>query len=273
MNEENFIYFIEHSSIGYYSKGNNGIILLATLNENIVSPIETNKIILKIVFITNDEESEPIILSKEFDFDQKTEEEFMKEVTSQVEIYEKTINDPICPQIFYSNIYKNRGLLESIIKKTKKKDLQNIFLDYEENVDKYGIIVMEFLNYKTLYYYKNHNSFPLYQNKARYLLLRLALETGYTHSDFHIANILMNINKGKPLLIDFTWAEKIPEDKMELIKKKCIDGKYKDALLIIGNIPRRDNIDLNKYDDFNWITKDISYKIYDNHLIDKLFIH
>ena len=52
------------------------------------------------------------------------------------------------------------------------------------------------------------------------------------------------------------------------MKKK----KYKDALLIIGNIHRRDSIDLHKYDDFNWITKDITYKISDNNIIDDFFI-
>ena len=241
MYEENFIYFIEHSSIEYYNKGNNGIILLAKLNENIVSPYfyksinkynkPINKIVLKLIFITNDEESESIILSDNFEFDQKTEEEFMKEVNSQTNIYLNSIShlEPICPEIFYANIYKNKIFLEHIIKNTKKKELNSIILDYEENIDKYGIIAMEFVHNKTLYYYKNHNFYPLYQNMARYLILRLALETGYTHSDFHIANILIETNysyyfneiTGKPLLIDFTWAEKIPEDKMLLIKEKC----------------------------------------------------
>jgi hypothetical protein len=291
MDEQKFIYFIENSSIEYYNKGNNGIILLAILNENIVSPYSyktmnkynkpVNKIALKLVFITNEKEADPIILSDDFDFDQKTEEEFIKEVNSQVDIYLQSVTylEPICPQIFYSNIYKNKFLLECIIKKTKKKELNSILLDYEENIDKFGIIIMEFMNNKALYYYKNYNSYSMYKNMGRYLILRLALETGYTHSDFHTANILIETNysfyfheiNGKPLLIDFTWAEKIPEDKMILIKEYCEKKKYKDALLVIANIPRTDSINLNEYEDFNWITKDISYKISDNNIIDQLF--
>jgi hypothetical protein len=294
MDEKNFIYFIENSSIEYYNKGNNGIILLVTLNKDLDSPYKYNnldkynksidKIILKIIFITNEDDEHEIFLDNEFQFDQKTEEEFKKEVNSQVDIYFKSISylEPICPQVFYSNIYnksvENKYFLKKIIKKTRKRQLENIILQYNGDIDKFGIIAMEYIPNKTLHYYTYHNYYANYKNMARYLLLKLAIDTGYTHADFHAGNFFIDPEyfcyfkdiRGKPFLIDFTWAEKIPNDKLIEIKKNYDEGKYKEALFIISKIPRRDDINLKEFEVFNWITSEVNYTVGDNHIIHSL---
>jgi len=186
MDKINFIYFIENSVIEYYNNGNNGIILLASLNKDLDSPYKykninkynksVNKIILKLVFITNDKDYREIFLDNDFEFDQKTEDDFIKEVNSQVDIYFKSISylEPICPQVFYSNIYENsvenKYFLKKIIKNTRKMQLENIILQYNKNIDKFGIIAMEYIPNKTLYYYTHHNYYTNYKNMARYLL-------------------------------------------------------------------------------------------------------
>jgi RIO-like serine/threonine protein kinase len=120
-------------------------------------------------------------------------------------------------------------------------------------------------NFKQLFKLMPDKNYETYKNMSRYLLLRLAIETEYNHSDFHKYNILINQEEntyfnslsGYPLLIDFSWVQKIPSDKLEIIKKYYNEKKYIEALDILYKMKRRDDIDLEEHEVFNWMSKNI----------------
>ena len=180
-------------------------------------------------------------------------------------------SQPICPGVCFAKIYEynneNKLFLNKILHDNDK--LKNINNQFGELFHKFGLIGMEFLeNYQPLYSFKSRSAYNLYQNMSRYLLLLLAVETGYNHTDFHQNNILID-NKnnnyfdtiyGYPILIDFSWAEKIPEDKLKIIVDYYEKGKYIDALYILYTINRRDDIELYKFDTFDWLYKNIYHE-------------
>lgn len=278
-------FFLEHSTIEYLSKGSNGITLVATLHPNTVSPYKSTDvdtygqdvahILLKLVLFRD-----AFTTSKraEFGFEYKeerqtiklrfTEEnEFQKEIIRQKEVYEKTRDylEPICPAIVFSNVYggaKKSGVLNKILSNCLVSDGTHAMLNsirlLSHMYGSVGIIAMEFAdNYSTLHDLRKPHFTYKRDNIGLYLILELALKTGYSHADFHGSNIMMKqIPEGgypyflngppiKPLFIDFGLSVKIPRVKYEQIQQLCNDGKYVEALAVLCTVPRRDGMRLN----------------------------
>ena len=211
----------------------------------------------------------------------ESEIDFHKEIERQNEVYIKTMDylEPICPAIVFSNIYrdtKTSGVLNKLLTNSLVSDeahamLNSIHLS-SHMFESIGIIGMEFAeDYYTLSDWREHvKSTPgvlsrgkpddMYNNIGLYLILELALKTGYSHTDFHGLNIMMkNISKDsypyflqgfpiKPLFIDFGLAVKITRDKYVHIQELCNNGEYVKALSVICTIPRRDGVRLNTSD-------------------------
>ena len=299
--DSSFFNYLHNCKISYYSCGKNSIILKAILNYNFDSPYlhlnhhnfksPVNELIIKIVFLSTNFNPDDDIFCAEID-NKITElaineiNMFIHEVNIQTNIYFKTCKDfqPICPGIVYANYFKNSYNIEKLfnlfIKLTTynyygyqtKIILTNLLDIYRSNTsfNSVGIIGMEYAeNYKIISNFLPDNiHLKTYKNMAKYLLLKLCLETGYNHGDFHLGNIMINtrINDyfnnilGNPLLIDFGYAIKIEQPILDKIKD-CINKKnYSKALLIIYNIPRVDGLDLTEpeYDIyFKWLCDDV----------------
>ena len=208
--------------------------------------------------------------SKELDLASK--EEFIHEVNTQVDIYLKSMKylQPICPPICYAKIYEynleNKLFFYKILK--NNLNLLKIYIRYGYDFDSIGLIAMEYAeDFHQLFYLIKHKYYNIYKNMSRYLLLRLAVETGYNHLDFHKYNILVNKNNnqyfnnlhGYPLLIDFSWTQKIPIDTLNIIKEKYNNKQYVEILEILYKMKRLDNINLEEHDVFDWLTKNIIF--------------
>lgn len=317
--EEAFLYFIDNSIFDFYLGGNNGVTIIAKLNNNVKSCYKyincynfnenANQLLLKLVLIKNnkykkdnnqepkkdnnkknedrddyddsDDDNDDDDSSNIFKFDNTTnskeldlasKEEFIHEVNTQVDIYLKSMKylQPICPPICYAKIYEynpeNKLFFHKILK--NNLDLLKIYIRYGFDFDSIGLIAMEYAeDFNQLFYLIKHKYYNIYKNMSRYLLLRLAVETGYNHSDFHKYNILINKNNnqyfdnlhGYPLLIDFSWTQKIPIDTLNIIKEKYNNKQYVEILEILYKMKRRDNINLEEHDVFDWLTKNIIF--------------
>jgi len=211
--------------------------------------------------------------------------------------------EPACPAIVYSNVYKEeqekkvfydkfKNGIDKIYdvnygKKDKKGQPMKPKYKYKNEEEEYdikfalddllyfqkhfnGIIGMEFATgYKTLASFSKDTKFKLYKEMIFFLLLEVALKTGYSHADFHKSNLMVNNISttyfvqtepsepkiiGKPLLIDFGLTNKIPLELMTLIKEYCDKGEYTTALHYLCDIERRDNLIPKKYPfQYGWV--------------------
>lgn len=278
--EESFRMFLQNSTFKIIGKGSNGSIYLATLNAGIVSPYKSmnpfnfnepvNTIIIKISYI---EENVDVV----FDTETINEKDFEDEINIQTDISMKTMEylQPICPSVVYSNITNDPIYIENIFAELNSiTSLRNII----NGGLKYGIIGMEFADgYKTL-----NNLVPAihdianlfigstpreidYICMAYYIIIELAIKTGYTHSDFHAGNILIHptdtnyfsITQGSVVIIDFGWAEKLSHrNKME-IKELYKSRQYVEIFNVLCNIPRKDDYDLKDptFSGFDYVCK------------------
>ena len=277
-----FGHFMSNCKFEFFSKGTNGLIIVASLNEGVNSlykyinlhnfGTQVKKLIIKLVFIYNEDDIknnnlDTIFINDDYEFDQTSKQDFMYEVNVQTEIFLKTFEylQPLCPAIVYSDIYnnENRNLFKNIFLKIDmfgKKLFAIILKKLGKEIKNIGLIAMEYAeDYKPIYKYASKSL----DNMAKYLLIDLALKTGYTHSDFHTNNILLNINgsnyfkdkKGVPLIIDFGWAKKIPPSILSVIKKFYNDKKYNKILKIFCNLRRRNGKNLKNYEVFDWICR------------------
>ena len=323
-------FFIEHSTIEYLSKGSNGFTFVATLNASDVdnSPYTStdaetyghpvSKILLKLIFVNKPKaaESEHIFFTGDSDNLLKlalaTQPAFNHEVNIQKEVYTKTMDylEPICPAIVFSNIYKDKtaksDILTSIRNHTVPGGKTRAILDsivVKKSEFNLGLIVMEFADGYMMQY--DLEDLPMDDPKKinsmwfdcifKYLLLELALKTGYHHADFHTSNLLIkpedtrNPNPyryfdirtqlGKPLLIDFGLSVKIKEPKLQEIQEKCAKKDYLGALEVLCTIPRKDGSKINKgwENYYGWVCNIKKYRtseyVYDryNKSLDMMF--
>jgi thiol-disulfide isomerase/thioredoxin len=287
--DEAFKHFIENATFSYLSKGAFGITFKATLKDGIISKYkrlesgstyeygdEVRTIIIKFGFVHDSSKGQTettVKLSEDKIFDTVELQSFKDEVNIQTDIFLKTMNylQPICPAIVYSSVYTDidgvnglnylfeimykgsentatRILIQNMYKSKQKLQFYNI-----------GVIAMEFADgYVLLYNLNKDLLFDLYKDMTLYLLLKLALDTGYTHGDFHPGNIFINTKyknyfkglNGKPLLIDFGQAQKIPIDMLKFMKEKCNNGNYTEALKKLCEINRPDGIVMNEFNTF-----------------------
>ena len=214
------------------------------------------------------------------------EEVFKSEINIQTDIFLKTISylNPLCPAPIYASIKKDTSDALSFISKLKtaasESAITNALLDgISENIEYgsipyLGILGMEIADgYKTFYdFYQDKTSkddIRKYENMIRLKVIDLALKTGYSQGDFHVGNMLVNPKLftgyyngilGNVLIIDFGYANKIPQEKLRQIKQLVSKNNYVEALKIFYTLERSDGLPLNEYPNFyGWLSYD-----YDN---------
>jgi hypothetical protein len=134
----------------------------------------------------------------------------------------------------------------------KSTPLVNFIHDIEENINRinnYIINIQNELNEMNTDYTSEQVSIAMknisiekrkiqiVENISRYSLLKLAIDTGYNHSDFHKGNILIqyddtyfkNINKS-PILLDFGRTQKLDIGTLNIIKQMVSQKNYIGAL-------------------------------------------
>jgi len=218
------------------------------------------------------------------------ETEFINEVNSQCKIYLKTIDylQPVCPGIVFSNIYTEYneilyllfGLRNNAEDEFTKNFLGEIYNKHGYKVYKnLTVIGMEYVEtsekaetlLKYLIEYDNSTKtnelkeqYELYINMGRFIVLYLTLRTGYTHGDFHSANIMINKKdetyfkgyKGSPVIIDFGHTQQLEESKLNEFRNLCEEEKYVEALRLLCSINRPDGLVMNKKEytkQYGWI--------------------
>ena len=100
-------------------------------------------------------------------------------------------------------------------------------------------------------------------------LIKLALETGYHHGDFHASNFLINDEyngyyreeetekKGRVLIIDFGYVVRIPVSKQKQIKQLAHAKQYVNILELLYQTPRNGGLSLIEYPGlFKWVTEE-----------------
>jgi hypothetical protein len=185
--------------------------------------------------------------------------------------------DPICPAPVYGGI-KNKEesivFIENLQKinaneETKKqlnelsvmlKDVFNVLGENIPSLNKnynfgLGVLAMEFAdNYKEFVYLYNDvrynrisvTNLRMYENMARLKLIELALKTGYSQCDFHYSNFMINLDvvgyykniPGRIMLIDLGYANKIPLESLEEIRKSYNNKDYMNCLQILYMLGR-----------------------------------
>lgn len=130
----------------------------------------------------------------------------------------------------YNYVYEK----EESIKRFKKyiKDLNNSITDNVRQDSNFEKINQAMKNIN-----QEKNKIELVKNISRYALLKLALETGYNHNDFHKGNILLQDDNNyfkdilkSPILIDFGRTTKLNLDILNSIKQKVEQKNYIGAL-------------------------------------------
>ncbi len=268
--ESNFIEFLENSSITFLSKGSFGVVYRATANPGYISKYknidfeeydtQVNTLIVKISctgyidgipgHILHNYISPISIL------------DFKSEVNIQTDVFLKTMNtlQPLCPAIVFSDVYtnNNKQIINTIINKLTEDDDKQYLEFISNNMTGYSVIGMEMLkNYETAYdvFDNIHSSSDKnkYMEMVAFILIELIIKTGYSHSDFHLSNIMINTNSdkyfkgltGSIMLIDFGLAVKIPLDTLKFFKKMYETNNYKAIMNCLCMIPRSDGYDMN----------------------------
>jgi hypothetical protein len=252
--------------------------------------MDVEQLLLKLIFFKGSNTSRSKRVRFSFDYNNQFEtvellladpSTFQEEIDIQNEVYANTMDylEPICPAIVFSKMYKynSNGVIAKLLQSTVEFSntyylLRSMNLSFN-TFDSVGIIGMEFAKgYDTLHHWREkakhenkktftsifsrvkpyHKQIQIYNNVGLYLILELALKTGYSHADFHGSNIMMRESTSssypyfldgpsmKPLFIDFGLSVRIPDKKYDNIKQLCKDGKYTAALKVLCTIPRKD---------------------------------
>jgi len=230
------------------------------------------QIVIKICIVqTDDKERYKIPFTKSKDLTAISPNEFQNEINIQTDIYLKTVKylQPICPAIVYANIFygdKIHSITQDICDKipstseikTYLRSLADIIVSDRSLNLNIGILGMEIIS----------DAFPLYTynpkeqseeiNMGRYIVLKLALETGYNHNDFHMGNIMIENDSfyfsglsRRPIIVDFGRASKIPAHIMSIIKEQVETDNYMEALSYLCH-PDTAHKSINR-SNYNWI--------------------
>jgi len=279
--EEIFNDFLHNAiKIEYIADGANGIIYKIVVPENYESGY---------TYIDPNYYGEPvreialkICILKPSDMDS-----FKNEVNIQTDIFKKSLDylQPLCPAILFSKILRDEekhNLITRMLKIDSSIGTHKLpYLDSEIDIDgelltnkKYliGIIGMEYENgYLRLYDFIRLKTITKetkikYINYGLFILLKLALETGYSQADFHTANIMIHPtmdyfgkNTGRPLILDFGYSRKINENTMRKIRDSVSKHDYITALKRICGVKRSDNSSITKESwssYYGWVCRD-----------------
>lgn len=266
-NADDFEHFLKNSMITYLASGDNGAIFKAFLNPDVTTTYKYTNIykygkpvdvvIFKLIMINEKPISDKIYIDGFYkDIYSANINEFKNEIDIQTDIYLKS-NDylrPICPSIIYASTDMNFNLFTEnsyYYGDNKTSDLIGEYNKLSKRCEHIGIIGMEFADgYTPLYRLQSsrfRNSMEYFYMSA-FLLLRLAIETGYSQADFHNANIMINTDTqgyfkdivGEPLLIDYGYAVKIPNSTLRDIITYCDRGRFTTALKFLCTVNRSD---------------------------------
>jgi len=285
--EQEFHNFLKGCSITFLGFGSNGLTFTVKNRNSGYKVSNINKhgriidqILMKIVLINNKKKNkvvidntnkEPILLSY------ATKKEFNNEVKMQNNIFFATNKalQPICPGVLYKNMYigDNNQYIVDILENLKLNStnmhtntiLTNL-LNYS-NIPKgkkvgIGIIGMEYIDAKPLFDLRNHPRFEEYKHMALFSILRLAIEAGVHHADYHLSNIMIiennntyfNGRNGAPILIDFGYSTFLSDNNWNKIKNLYKKHKFTAALEVLCPLPRSDGLDLMKHlETYGWV--------------------
>jgi hypothetical protein len=303
--KEAFEHFISNSTISLLSRGSFGLTFVAKLNPGVTTnykhlvwsrydlPVETLLFKVSCIYeLDNGEQREKIDLSQQNNNIELTSvdiKEFKQEVNTQIDIFFKSISylQPYCPGIVYANNYKNTEETHILLDKITNNINNNIFSGVLRSIKQaligdecssIGIIGMEFLQgYDTIYNLNKLNPDTTFNNYmlGYYILMKVAVDTGYSHGDFHSGNLLINpydigyfgkakINNivlGSPMMIDFGLALKIPPEQHKLIKNYYLNEEYSKIFEILCNLGRSDKrVDLYSHDMYAWVCHNLDWK-------------
>jgi len=298
-----FEHFISNSKISLLSNGSFGLTFVAKLNPGVQTnykhllwykfdePVDI--ILFKLCCLYNKDAGEPYeeiditINNKQRYLGCVDVKEFEKEVNIQTDIYFKSLSylQPYCPGIVYANKYtlnsNTQNLLNIIANNMTNesntkliKSIQSAFIG--KDFSGIGLIGMEFLEgYNTLYRQKQLTpKMDIYNSLvAIYLLIKVAVDTGYTHGDFHENNILINVNDtgyfhqanlnnvffGTPMLIDFGLSKKISPENQKDIKDFYEKKDWQSIMVMLCNLGRSDGLNLYKYEVYDWICLNLNF--------------
>jgi hypothetical protein len=275
-----FTLFLNNTiKIDYVADGANGIIYKLTVPEKFRSGY---------TYIDPNNYGQPVreIALKLCILENKDIPNFKSEVNIQTDIFKKStiFLQPLCPAILFSKVLNDKEKRELITKMIKidmsvkkhKLPFKDTELDITQlltdNKLRLGIIAMEFeKDYKRLFDFIKSQSISRemkikYINYGLYIIIKLALETGYSHADFHTANIMIHPTmdyfgekSGRPLILDFGYSVKIPSYSMRKIQLCVKNRDYIAALKWICGVKRSDNSTLIKESwatYYGWVCRD-----------------
>lgn len=277
-----FDFFMKNSTFRLMSYGSNGITIVVTLKTGLNSPYKSmdsntygspiNSIIVKLII------NSVIPTTFEIDVDRELTSTLLNNVVNelniQTDIALKTSDylEPICPSPIYFSESISVELLTIILNNIVDSDSYNVtiltecinkmiqFLGHLDITKGISVIGMEMAKEcKTLFSLEDkspRNLKQLYFHMTAYIIIKLAIDTGYAHGDYHKGNIMINPSKqnyfygltGAPLLIDFGYTTKIQPDKMSIIKDHYKNKEYTKLLEEISMIPRSDGENLRRDD-------------------------
>jgi hypothetical protein len=295
--EEAFYKFISNSSVSLLTDQSSfGIILKLSINTpNIESPYlkfsakhynePVDCILIKLVALRNETNNK--FKGNEWDINGlikqlDTEENFMKEVNIQTDVYFKTMEylEPLCPATIYANVFKDKektiNFLDILIENTESTSLNDILkiikLDILDEFIWLGVFGMEIdNNYVSLHEFQTRvinpndkedlNYYTWTEQMAKLQVLNLAIKTGYSQNDFHHGNFLIHQTyrdmydklDGKVLIIDFGLASKLSPAHITEIKKYYSKNKFTEALKIFKNLKRSDGVVIDDYSHYWWL--------------------
>uniref|UniRef100_A0A6C0IUB7 Protein kinase domain-containing protein n=1 Tax=viral metagenome TaxID=1070528 RepID=A0A6C0IUB7_9ZZZZ len=310
--KEAFEHFIANSSIHLLSRGSFGLTFVAKLSPGATTnykhiiwsryDVPVDSILFKISCTFDESKGED---TEKLDLSQKGHEyhlrsvdvnEFKKEVNTQIDIFFKSITylQPYCPGIVYANDYKNTQETYVLIDKITNNITNPIHSGVMRSIKQalmgdecsgVGFIGMEFLEgYDTIYNLVDPNNKDKqaqiisynYHMIGLYIIMKVAVDTGYSHGDFHTGNLLINPNElgyfgkstingvqlGAPMMIDFGLTVKIPPQQHALIKEYYAKAQYSKIFKILCDLGRSDGFDLYSHDFYEWVCHNLDWKLH-----------
>ena len=202
-------------------------------------------------------------------------EYFYEEVNIQTDVYLKTMQylQPLTPAIVYADVFDSDDPALKLlnIPNMSFQDLngQTIYLDknnvyrmnfFKNNGIQIGLIAMEIMkNPVPLYLLTSEKKmYDSYFLKACQTLIEFVMKTGYNHGDYHGGNILVNMEvtnyyqnrRGLVQIIDFGYAQKLPQNKYNELKTMYKNKEYVSFLNELCDIKRKDNYNMHNFDNY-----------------------
>lgn len=286
--------FIDNATFKFLGSGSNGVSIIASLKPGIESPYKSldesnygGEIKTTLIKFIAKNHLKTCTQLGVIEINSAIKSDIVNELNIQTDIALKTLSylEPICPMPIYYEDNISISQLNKMIASAEDSNTSEILTSIKnciqnKRISGFSIIVMEFAkNYVRLFDVYTDNNSPYFYMTA-YIILKLAIDTGYSHGDYHVANIMINDTKnnyfngmtGSPLLIDFGFTTKIEIDKLETILNFIQNKEYTSALEVIGSIPRPDGLELDNPAYSKWygyLLKDFQPDA--NQRIDELF--